>query len=162
LDQRLVIQRRPFVRIERAGNEMTRKVAQVKRLAFRQSDAPQRRHSGPADSRRVERDRIAATARRDDEAIPDRLRRLDRNLLAAADPNKVLRLSFEVAEIGFDPVRISDGNSSTINEAIFERLLTYDYLARPARLAPMTIESMPEVSDDGRTYTFRLRKGIYF
>jgi len=82
--------------------------------------------------------------------------------LAAADPNKVLRLSFEVAEIGFDPVRISDGNSATINEAIFERLLTYDYLARPAKLVPMTVESMPEVSDDGRTYTFRLRKGIYF
>ncbi len=82
--------------------------------------------------------------------------------LAAADPNKVLRLSFEMAEIGFDPVRISDGNSSTVNEAIFERLLTYDYLARPARLVPMTVEAMPEVSDDGKTYTFRLRKGIYF
>jgi len=82
--------------------------------------------------------------------------------LAAADPNKVLRYSFEVAEIGFDPVRISDGNSATVNESIFERLLTYDYLARPAKLVPMTAEAMPEVSDDGRTYTFRLRKGIYF
>ena len=82
--------------------------------------------------------------------------------LAAADPNKVLRLAFEVAEIGFDPVRISDNYSATINEAIFERLLTYDYLARPAKLAPMTVEAMPEVSADGRTYTFRLRKGIYF
>ncbi|MEO8753042.1 MAG: ABC transporter substrate-binding protein [Casimicrobiaceae bacterium] len=82
--------------------------------------------------------------------------------LAAADANKVLRLSFEVAETGFDPVRVSDGNSATINEAIFERLLTYDYLARPARLMPMAAEAMPEVSDGGRTYTFRLRKGILF
>ena len=82
--------------------------------------------------------------------------------LAAADPNKVLRLSFEVAETGFDPVRVSDGNSATVNEAIFERLLTYDYLARPAKLVPMTAEAMPEVSDGGRTYTFRLRKGIHF
>ena len=80
----------------------------------------------------------------------------------AADPNKVVRLAFEVAEAGFDPVRISDGYSATVIEAIFDRLLTYDYLARPAKLAPMVVEAMPEVADDGRTYTFRLRKGIYF
>ena len=49
-----------------------------------------------------------------------------------------------------------------MNEAIFERLLTYDYLARPAKLVPMVAESMPEVADNGKTYTFHLRKGIYF
>lgn len=81
---------------------------------------------------------------------------------AAADPSKVVRTVFEVAEQGFDPVRISDNYSATVNEAIFERLLTYDYLARPARLVPMTAEGMPEVADNGRTYTFRLRRGIYF
>lgn len=80
----------------------------------------------------------------------------------AADPNKILRVVFEAAESGFDPVRVSDNNSATINEAIFERLLTYDYLARPSRLAPMTAEAMPEVADGGRTYTFRLRRGIHF
>ena len=36
-------------------------------------------------------------------------------------------------ETGFDPARVSDIYSSTVNEAIFERLLTYDYLARPAK-----------------------------
>ncbi|MFO1323159.1 MAG: ABC transporter substrate-binding protein [Burkholderiales bacterium] len=82
--------------------------------------------------------------------------------LAAADPGKVLRIVFEVAETGFDPVRVSDNYSATVNEAIFERLLTYDYLARPAKLVPMTAEAMPEVADDGRTYTFRLRRGIFF
>ncbi|MCC6196955.1 MAG: heme-binding protein [Burkholderiales bacterium] len=81
---------------------------------------------------------------------------------AAADPSKVLRLTFEVAESGFDPVRVSDNYSATVNEAIFERLLTYDYLARPAKLVPMVADAMPEVTDDGRTYTFKLRKGIYF
>jgi len=81
---------------------------------------------------------------------------------AAADPKKVLRIAFPVAETGFDPVRITDLYSNTVNEAIFERLLTYDYLARPAKLVPMTVEAMPEVSDNGRTFTFRLRKGIYY
>jgi ABC-type transport system substrate-binding protein len=81
---------------------------------------------------------------------------------AAADPNKVLRVAFPTAETGFDPVRISDVYSNTINEAIFERLLTYDYLARPAKLVPMVAETMPEISDNGRTYVFRLKKGIYY
>ena len=82
--------------------------------------------------------------------------------LAAADPNKVLRIAFPTAETGFDPVHVSDLYSNTVNEAIFERLLTYDYLARPAKLAPMVAEAMPEVKDEGRVYVFQLRKGIYF
>lgn len=81
---------------------------------------------------------------------------------AAADPNKVLRVMFPTAETGFDPVAVSDLYSNTINEAIFERLLTYDYLARPAKLAPMTAEAMPEVRENGRVYVFRVRKGIFF
>ena len=80
----------------------------------------------------------------------------------AADPGKVLRIAFPVAETGFDPVRVSDLYSNTVNEAIFERLLTYDYLARPAKLIPMTAEAMPEVTDGGRTYLLHLKRGIYF
>jgi len=81
---------------------------------------------------------------------------------SAADPNKVIRAYFPAAETGFDPVRISDNYSATVTEAIFDRLLTYDYLARPAKLAPMAAEALPEVADDGKTFTFHLRKGIYF
>ena len=80
----------------------------------------------------------------------------------AADPAKVLRIAFPTAETGFDPARVSDIYSSTVNEAIFERLLTYDYLARPAKLVPMVAEAMPEVAENGRVYTYRIRKGIHF
>jgi ABC-type transport system substrate-binding protein len=80
----------------------------------------------------------------------------------AADPNKVLRVEFYVAETGFDPVKVQDYFSHTVNEAIFEPLLTYDYLARPAKLVPRAAESMPVVSDQARTYVFKIRKGIYF
>ena len=63
--------------------------------------------------------------------------------------------SFPTAETGFDPGRVSDLYSNTVTEAIFERLLTYDYLARPAKLVP---DGRPKrcrtVADDGRTYTF--------
>jgi len=80
----------------------------------------------------------------------------------AADPAKVLRVAFPTQETGFDPVKVSDLYSNTVNEAIFDRLLTYDYLARPAKLVPLAAETMPEITDNGRTYLFKLRRGIYF
>ncbi len=80
----------------------------------------------------------------------------------AADPAKVLRAEFYVAETGFDPVKVQDLYSQTICEAIFEPLMTYDYLARPAKLVPRAAEAMPVVSDSARTYVFKIRKGVYF
>jgi ABC-type oligopeptide transport system substrate-binding subunit len=80
----------------------------------------------------------------------------------AADPNKVLRTVFPVAETGFDPAGVQDLYSATIEQMLFETLLTYDYLARPAKLVPLTAEALPEVSDDGKTYTVRVKKRIFF
>jgi ABC-type transport system substrate-binding protein len=87
---------------------------------------------------------------------------LSGHAFAKADPSKVIRWYFPTGETGFDPCRVTDLYSNTVNEAIFERLLTYDYLARPAKLVPMAAEAMPEVTDQGKTYVFRLRKGIFF
>jgi len=80
----------------------------------------------------------------------------------AADMNKVIRHVFPAAETGFDPAAVQDLYSGTIVQAVFETLLTYDYLARPAKLVPLTAEAMPVVTDGGKTYTIRIRKGIYF
>lgn len=77
-------------------------------------------------------------------------------------PAKTLHVTFPVAETGFDPVRTSDLYSGAVIEAIYDRLLTYDYLARPAKLVPDAAESLPQITDNGRTYTFKIRKGIYF
>lgn len=80
----------------------------------------------------------------------------------AADPDKVFRYAFEIAETSFDPPRISDLYSNFINGAMFDAPLAYDYLARPSKLKPNTAASMPEVSADGLTYTIRIRPGIHF
>ena len=80
----------------------------------------------------------------------------------AADPNKVLHVGFEIEETGFDPAKVTDNYSSEVIIEVMESLLTYDYLARPAKLVPLTAESMPEISDDGKTYLFHIRHGIYF
>src|SRR5712671_167851 len=82
--------------------------------------------------------------------------------LGAADMKKVIHHVFPVAETGFDPAAAHDLYSGSIEQAMFETLLTYDYLARPAKLVPLTAEAMPQVSDDGKTYTLKIRKGIYF
>ena len=81
---------------------------------------------------------------------------------AAADPDKVLRVAFEIAETGFDPAKVTDNYSVEVIRAVYERLLSYDYLARPVRLVPSTAEALPEITDNGRTYTLRVRQGIYF
>lgn len=80
----------------------------------------------------------------------------------AAVQQKIIRTAFLIAETSFDPHVVSDLYSNTINDAIFDPLLSYDYLARPAKLKPNTAVSMPEVTDEGRLYTFRVRPGIYF
>lgn len=83
---------------------------------------------------------------------------------AAVDASglKVLRLAFEIAETTFDPAKINDLYSRQVTANIFEAPYAYDQLARPAKIIPCTAAAMPEVSDDFKTWTVRLRPGIYF
>jgi oligopeptide transport system substrate-binding protein len=81
---------------------------------------------------------------------------------AQADPNKVLRVAFPVAETGFDPQAANDLYSNHVNRAIFDTPYTYDYLARPYKLVPNTAVALPEISADGRMWTLKIKPGIYF
>lgn len=80
----------------------------------------------------------------------------------AADMSKVVRHAFRVAESSFDPARESDRYSAFFIEAIYDSLLSYDYLARPVKLVPGVAVAMPDVEDGGATYTFRIRQGVHF
>ncbi len=81
---------------------------------------------------------------------------------AGGAARKVLRYAFLVAETGFDPARVSDLYSRICIAHMHEGLFRFDYLARPARVVPHIAEGMPEVADDFRTWTFRIRRGVYF
>lgn len=81
---------------------------------------------------------------------------------AAAAAPKVLKYAFRVAETGFDPSQLSDIYSRTVTAHIFEALYTYDPLARPAKIVPLVAAGMPEISADFKTFTIRLKPGIYF
>jgi len=81
---------------------------------------------------------------------------------AQADPNKVLRVAFPVAETGLDPQATNDIYSTYVQRAIFDPLYTYDVLARPYRIVPNTAAALPEISPDGLAWTIRVKPGIYF
>jgi len=83
--------------------------------------------------------------------------------VAAADaPKKVLRYAFRIAETGFDPAQINDLYSRTVTPHIFEGLYQYDHLARPAKIKPLTADGMPQPSADFRTWTVKIKPGIFF
>src|SRR5262245_37891758 len=75
---------------------------------------------------------------------------------------KVLRLAFTRAETSMDPARIVDLYSRVLTAHMFEAPYSYDHLARPAKFKPLTAQSMPEISDDYRIWTVKLKPGIYF
>ena len=88
-------------------------------------------------------------------------------LAAAGDGNghsgeRVLRYAFQIAETGFDPAAINDTYSRTLTCHVFEALYVFDHLARPAKIVPLTADGMPRISDDYRSWTFRVRPGIFF
>jgi len=87
------------------------------------------------------------------------------NSVEAAEPKvlpKVLRYAFRAAETNFDPSQLSDIYSRAVTAHIFEALYTYDPLARPARIVPLVAAALPEISADFKTFTIRLKPGIFF
>ena len=80
----------------------------------------------------------------------------------AADPAKTLHVAFPVAETGFDPAPVGDIYSQYVDRAIFDPLYQYDYLARPYKIVPNTAVALPEISPDGKTWTIKVKPGIYF
>lgn len=63
---------------------------------------------------------------------------------------------------GLDPAVSGEVSSSMAISRMYEGLLQYSYLERPYKLEPLLAESMPAISSDGLSYTFKIRSGIYF
>jgi oligopeptide transport system substrate-binding protein len=63
---------------------------------------------------------------------------------------------------GFDPIHASDHYSGNEVGKVYEGLYEFHPLKRPYELMPNLAESLPVVSKDGLTYTFKLKKGVLF
>ena len=75
---------------------------------------------------------------------------------------KVLNVSVAAKVKGLDPVNAGDSYSSAEVARVYEGLLEYHYLKRPYELKPNLAKAMPSVSDDGLTYTFKIKPGVMF
>src|SRR4051812_48283485 len=83
------------------------------------------------------------------------------NAMAAADMHKVLRLSSNDIT-SLDPQQGTDLYSTRVTSAIFEALYQFEYLSTGSKVIPNTADGMPVITDGGKTWTVRLKKGILF
>ena len=63
---------------------------------------------------------------------------------------------------GYDPIHASDRYSGNEAGKVYEGLFEFHPLKRPYELIPNLAASLPEVSKDGLTYTFKVKKGVLF
>ncbi|WP_073604706.1 ABC transporter substrate-binding protein [Vibrio aerogenes] len=78
----------------------------------------------------------------------------------AAD--KVLKFSEDGTPTTFDPVQSGTTYSNTIVTAVYDTLYEYRYLKVPYELKPSLAVDMPTVSEDGLTYTIKIKPGVHF
>jgi peptide/nickel transport system substrate-binding protein len=63
---------------------------------------------------------------------------------------------------GFDPCQTGDTTSAGMVSQVYDALYEYHYLKRPYELKPALADGMPQVSDDGLTWTIKMKKGVVF
>ncbi len=81
---------------------------------------------------------------------------------SAFKQDRVLKIGLSAEVATLDPAIASDTVSTMVISQSIETLYEYDYLRRPYSLKPLLAAALPMVSADGRHYTIRLRRGIYY
>ncbi len=84
------------------------------------------------------------------------------NSFTAENNEIVLHQSRSADAKTLDPQAQFDSISGLFVRSLYDTLLDYHYLKRPYELIPVLLEEMPQISEDKKTLTFKLRKGIHF
>ena len=61
-----------------------------------------------------------------------------------------------------DPVGGSSVYANRGCSFVYQTLLQYDYFHRPLKLKPLLLAEMPKISEDGKTFSFKLRDDVFF
>tara|TARA_R110002072_G_scaffold288917_1_gene455576 strand:- start:267596 stop:269329 length:1734 start_codon:yes stop_codon:yes gene_type:complete len=69
-------------------------------------------------------------------------------------------LSGEISTV--DPANSYDTISASIIYQCYEQLYQYHYLKRPYTLEPLLAKSLPEITNNGKTYTIKIKEGIKY
>ncbi|MEO8751859.1 MAG: ABC transporter substrate-binding protein [Casimicrobiaceae bacterium] len=80
----------------------------------------------------------------------------------AERPPGVLRIGLPLVPETLDPPRVDNGQALVAMAGIYDTLYAHDPLARPAAITPLAATALPEISADYRTFTVRVRPGIFF
>lgn len=76
------------------------------------------------------------------------------------DPNAVLKFSMSSTIPGFDPQKWWNGAAACGQGAVYESLLEINPYT--SKLVPLLATDLPAVTNNGLTYTFKLRRGVKF
>lgn len=79
-----------------------------------------------------------------------------------AERTVVYRHALDGVPASLDPAHAGNVYAATLVVNIFDTLYRYRYLARPYELAPNLAADLPEVSEDGLTWTIRMRENVRF
>ena len=77
------------------------------------------------------------------------------------NPGNILNLAIPQTVKGMDPIYSSDAYSAGEIARVYEGLLEYNYV-RPYELVPNLASAMPTITDNGLTYTFKIRQKVFF
>lgn len=81
---------------------------------------------------------------------------------ADGKPLKVYRHSMDGAPTNLDPTQTATIYANFLVLNAYDTLYSYKYLARPYELKPNLATGMPEVSEDGLTYTYSIKPDTRF
>jgi ABC-type transport system substrate-binding protein len=75
---------------------------------------------------------------------------------------KTFKYAMDQAPTTLDPVQAANVYANFVITNAYDTLYSYQYLARPYILKPNLAVDFPVVTDDGLTYTFKLKKGVRY
>lgn len=61
-----------------------------------------------------------------------------------------------------DPIKAESAGANRVVALVYETLVEYDYFARPYKLKPYLLETIPEVDESGKIYRCTLRDDCFF
>jgi ABC-type transport system substrate-binding protein len=82
--------------------------------------------------------------------------------VAVADETKVFKFSDNGTPTTFDTTQSGTMYATTIVTAVYDTLYEYKYLTMPFELKPNLAVDLPQVSEDGLTYTIKIKQGARY
>lgn len=74
----------------------------------------------------------------------------------------VYRHSMDGAPVTLDPAQSSVVYTSFVVVNVYDTLFSFKYLARPYELKLNLAQSWPDISEDGKVYTIKIKPGVHF